>query len=103
MKLRRTKNCAIFGPPCMLSDVLLVKDHSPFDVVAWHGNYVPYKYHLSNFMSVNTVAFDHAVSETAMHIHTADLYRMQMNVVQSTVVSQRFGILFQCCAYCLAC
>jgi len=47
----------------MPSDVLLVKDHSPFDVVAWHGNYVPYKYHLSNFMSVNTVAFDHAVSD----------------------------------------
>ena len=20
------------------------QDHSPFDVVAWHGNYVPYKY-----------------------------------------------------------
>ena len=22
---------------------------SPFDVVAWHGNYAPYKYDLSNF------------------------------------------------------
>ncbi|XP_064489375.1 homogentisate 1,2-dioxygenase-like [Ornithodoros turicata] len=33
--------------------------HSPFDVVAWHGNYVPYKYNLSNFMTVNTVSFDH--------------------------------------------
>jgi len=42
--------------------VCFVKDHSPFDVVAWHGNYVPYKYCLSNFMTVNTVAFDHAVS-----------------------------------------
>jgi len=44
-----------------------VKDHSPFDVVAWHGNYVPYKYHLSNFMTVNTVAFDHAVSLVPKH------------------------------------
>ena len=43
--------------------VFAVKDHSPFDVVAWHGNYVPYRYQLSNFMSVNTVAFDHAVSD----------------------------------------
>ncbi|XP_013784936.1 homogentisate 1,2-dioxygenase-like [Limulus polyphemus] len=34
--------------------------HSPYDVVAWHGNYVPYKYNLSNFMTINTVSFDHA-------------------------------------------
>ncbi|XP_044758265.1 homogentisate 1,2-dioxygenase [Coccinella septempunctata] len=35
------------------------QDHSPFDVVAWHGNYVPYKYDLANFMVVNSVSFDH--------------------------------------------
>lgn len=35
--------------------------HSPFDVVAWHGNYVPYKYDLAKFMVINAVAFDHAV------------------------------------------
>jgi homogentisate 1,2-dioxygenase len=34
--------------------------HSPLDVVAWHGNYVPYKYELARFMAVNTVSFDHA-------------------------------------------
>ena len=34
-------------------------DHSPFDVVAWHGNYAPYKYDLSRFNVVNTVSFDH--------------------------------------------
>ncbi|XP_063386983.1 homogentisate 1,2-dioxygenase [Cydia fagiglandana] len=33
--------------------------HSPFDVVAWHGNYVPYKYNLANFMVINSVSFDH--------------------------------------------
>jgi homogentisate 1,2-dioxygenase len=32
---------------------------SPLDVVAWHGNYVPYKYDLARFMAVNTVTFDH--------------------------------------------
>lgn len=32
---------------------------SPFDVVAWHGNYVPYKYNLANFMVINSVSFDH--------------------------------------------
>ncbi|CAI8011379.1 Homogentisate 1,2-dioxygenase [Geodia barretti] len=36
------------------------QDHSPFDVVAWHGNYYPYKYDLAKFMVVNAVSFDHA-------------------------------------------
>ncbi|HVH75600.1 MAG TPA: homogentisate 1,2-dioxygenase [Stellaceae bacterium] len=34
-------------------------DHSPFDVVAWHGNYVPYKYDLARFNTIGTVSFDH--------------------------------------------
>jgi homogentisate 1,2-dioxygenase len=34
-------------------------DHSPLDVVAWHGNYVPYKYDLARFNAINTVSFDH--------------------------------------------
>jgi homogentisate 1,2-dioxygenase len=35
-------------------------DHSPFDVVAWHGNYVPYKYDLARFHVIGTISFDHA-------------------------------------------
>jgi homogentisate 1,2-dioxygenase len=34
--------------------------HSPLDVVAWHGDYVPYKYDLARFMTIGTVSFDHA-------------------------------------------
>jgi len=34
-------------------------DHSPLDVVAWHGNYAPYKYDLARFNVMNTVSFDH--------------------------------------------
>jgi homogentisate 1,2-dioxygenase len=37
----------------------LKKIGSPLDVVAWHGNYAPYKYDLANFMAINTVSFDH--------------------------------------------
>ncbi|GAB0086882.1 Homogentisate 1,2-dioxygenase [Sergentomyia squamirostris] len=33
--------------------------HSPFDVVAWHGNYTPYKYNLADYMTINSVSFDH--------------------------------------------
>ncbi|MFZ9869611.1 MAG: homogentisate 1,2-dioxygenase [Candidatus Kapaibacteriota bacterium] len=36
-----------------------VYDHSPLNVVAWHGNYAPYKYDLANFQCINTVTFDH--------------------------------------------
>ena len=35
------------------------QDHSPFDVVAWHGNYCPSKYNLDLFNAMNTVTFDH--------------------------------------------
>ncbi len=34
--------------------------HSPLDVVAWHGDYAPYKYDLARFMVINAVSFDHA-------------------------------------------
>ena len=33
---------------------------SPLDVVAWHGNYAPYKYDLRRFSPVGPVLFDHA-------------------------------------------
>lgn len=33
--------------------------HSPFDVVAWHGNYAPYKYDLRRFSPVGAISFDH--------------------------------------------
>ncbi len=35
--------------------------HSPFDVVAWHGNYAPYKYNLDLFNTMNSVSYDHPV------------------------------------------
>ena len=33
--------------------------HSPLDVVAWHGNYAPYKYDLRTYSPVGAIAFDH--------------------------------------------
>ena len=35
-------------------------DHSVFNVVGWYGNYVPYKYDLKRFNTVNSVSFDHS-------------------------------------------
>jgi len=34
-------------------------DHSPLDVVAWHGNYAPYRYDLSRFNVMGTISYDH--------------------------------------------
>jgi homogentisate 1,2-dioxygenase len=35
-------------------------DRSPLDVVAWHGNYAPYKYDLRRYSPIGPVLFDHA-------------------------------------------
>ena len=35
---------------------------SPFNVVAWHGNYAPFKYDLRKFCCMNSVTYDHPVS-----------------------------------------
>jgi hypothetical protein len=40
------------------------QEHSPFNVVAWHGNYAPYKYDLDKFCPMNSVLFDHPVRST---------------------------------------
>ncbi|MGO4704406.1 homogentisate 1,2-dioxygenase [Microvirga sp. 2MCAF38] len=34
-------------------------NQSPLDVVAWHGNYAPYKYDLRHFSPVGAILFDH--------------------------------------------
>ena len=34
-------------------------DHSPLDVVAWHGNYAPWRYDLNRFNTIGSISFDH--------------------------------------------
>jgi len=35
------------------------QSHTPFDIVAWHGNYYPYKYDLGRFNPVGSISYDH--------------------------------------------
>jgi len=49
-----TVNCKFLGK---LFEVH--RDHSVFNTVAWRGNYAPYKYDLSKFVTINTVSVDH--------------------------------------------
>jgi homogentisate 1,2-dioxygenase len=44
-----------FGGKLYVADA----DHSPFDVVAWHGNHVPFSYDLSLFNAMGSVTWDH--------------------------------------------
>jgi homogentisate 1,2-dioxygenase len=44
-----------WGGELFLTDI----GQSPLDIVAWHGNYYPYKYDLRTFSPVNAVSFDH--------------------------------------------
>ncbi|MEO7432099.1 MAG: homogentisate 1,2-dioxygenase [Dokdonella sp.] len=34
-------------------------DHSPLDVVAWHGNHAPCKYDLRRFNTIGSISYDH--------------------------------------------
>ena len=36
-----------------------VQDHTPFDIVAWHGLYYPYKYDLGRFLAFGSISYDH--------------------------------------------
>ncbi|KAN0066429.1 hypothetical protein ACQY0O_000523 [Thecaphora frezii] len=35
------------------------QDHSPYDVVAFSGNYVPYRYDLTKFNTIGSISYDH--------------------------------------------
>lgn len=34
-------------------------NYSPFDVVGWKGNYVPYKYNLEHYNTIGSISYDH--------------------------------------------
>jgi homogentisate 1,2-dioxygenase len=44
--------------------------HSPLDVVAWHGNYAPYKYDLRRFNTVGSVSYDHPDPSIFLVLHS---------------------------------
>ena len=50
------------------------QDRSPFDVVAWHGNYIPFKYDLKRFNTMGSISFDHPDPSifTVMTVQTTD-------------------------------
>ncbi|GBN20458.1 Homogentisate 1,2-dioxygenase [Araneus ventricosus] len=65
--------------------------HSPFDVVAWHGNYVPYKYNLSNFMAINSVSFDHP-DPSIFTVLTCPSTRPGIAIADFVIFPPRWGV-----------
>ena len=45
--------------------------HSPLDVVAWHGNLAPYKYDLRRFNTMGSISFDHPDPSIFLVLHSA--------------------------------
>ncbi len=45
-------------------------DHSPLDVVGWHGNYAPYKYDLRRFNAIGSISFDHPDPSIFLVLHS---------------------------------
>ncbi len=45
-------------------------DHSPLDVVAWHGNHAPYKYDLRRFNTIGSVSYDHPDPSILLVLHS---------------------------------
>ncbi|MCX5539883.1 homogentisate 1,2-dioxygenase [Paraburkholderia sp. CNPSo 3076] len=43
--------------------------HSPLDVVAWHGNYAPYKYDLRRFNTIGSISYDHPDPSIFLVLH----------------------------------
>jgi len=46
-------------------------EHSPIDVVAWHGNYAPYKYDLRRFNAIGSISHDHPDPSIFLVLHSA--------------------------------
>jgi homogentisate 1,2-dioxygenase len=46
-------------------------DHSPINVVAWHGNYAPYKYDLRKHNTIGSISYDHPDPSIFLVLHSA--------------------------------
>ncbi|EHK99030.1 putative Homogentisate 1,2-dioxygenase [Glarea lozoyensis 74030] len=67
------------------------QQHSPFDVVAWHGNYVPYKYDLTKFVNVGSISVDH-IDPSIFCVLTAPSYTPGSPLADFLIFSPRWDV-----------
>ena len=65
--------------------------HSPFDVVAWHGNYTPYKYDLARYCVVNSVSYGH-LDPCIFTVLTAQTDEAGVAVCDFVIFPPRFAV-----------
>ncbi|MEM6290419.1 MAG: iron-containing alcohol dehydrogenase [Myxococcota bacterium] len=65
--------------------------HSPFDVVAWHGNYAPYKYDLKKFGSMGSVSWDHP-DPSILTVLTSPADTHGRNTIDVAVFQRRWDV-----------
>ncbi|KAK0493911.1 homogentisate 1,2-dioxygenase [Armillaria luteobubalina] len=67
------------------------QDHTPFDVVAWQGNYVPYKYAMEKFIFVGSLSKDH-IDPSVFTVLTAKSKAPGIPLVEILTVSERWDV-----------
>ncbi|KAK0476460.1 homogentisate 1,2-dioxygenase [Armillaria novae-zelandiae] len=67
------------------------QDHTPFDVVAWQGNYVPYKYNMEKFIFVGSLSKDH-LDPSVFTVLTAKSKAAGIPLVEVLTVSERWNV-----------
>lgn len=65
--------------------------YSPFDVVAWHGNYAPYKYDLEKFNSMGSTSWDHP-DPSILTVLTSPADTHGRNVIDVAVFQRRWDV-----------
>ncbi|KAK0204455.1 homogentisate 1,2-dioxygenase [Desarmillaria ectypa] len=67
------------------------QDHTPFDVVAWQGNYVPYKYAMEKFIFVGSLSKDH-LDPSTFTVLTAKSKAPGIPLVEVLTLSERWDV-----------
>lgn len=70
---------------------VLNQDHSPFDVVAWRGNYCPFKYNLDDYVPVNAVSRDH-LDPSIFTVLTCQSQEAGVAVADFVIFPPRFAV-----------
>jgi homogentisate 1,2-dioxygenase len=65
--------------------------HSPLDVVAWHGNYAPYKYDMRRYSPVGAISFDHP-DPSIFSVLSAPSETPGSNNVDFVIFPERWGV-----------
>ncbi|PPQ72342.1 hypothetical protein CVT26_007313 [Gymnopilus dilepis] len=67
------------------------QEHTPFDVVAWHGNYVPYKYCMEKFVFVGSISKDH-IDPSIFCVLTAKSKATGVPLADFLIFSERWDV-----------